>query len=85
MNKLSTEKRTQTLSCLVEGNSLRPTAIYFFSLMMNIFRNAKIKMMVPRASIISNISPSHHFPVFQQRILPVLWRHIAYQMHLLSQ
>ena len=26
MNKLSTEKRTQIISCLVEGNSLRATA-----------------------------------------------------------
>jgi hypothetical protein len=26
MNRLSTEKRTQMLSCLVEGNSLRATA-----------------------------------------------------------
>lgn len=26
MNKLSTEKRTQMLACLVEGNSLRATA-----------------------------------------------------------
>ncbi len=26
MNKLSTEKRTQIISCLVEGNSIRSTA-----------------------------------------------------------
>ena len=40
MNKLNTEKRTQIISCLVEGNSLRATAI-----MCDVAFNAVLKFI----------------------------------------
>ena len=54
MNRLSLEKRTQILKCLVEGNSIRATAR-----ICDVVKNTVLKLLVEVGEACSNYQEEH--------------------------